>query len=77
MNLYLLTFFFIQYLFSFATNTACDLSKVINEILVAKTSKKYMFFYYCSLQSIMHSFKMCITTFTLNSFIVKSPTNCI
>jgi hypothetical protein len=54
-NLYLLIFFFIQYSLSFATNIACDLFKVINEILVTnvacdqnlvtKTSQKYLFFF--------------------------------
>jgi hypothetical protein len=45
MNLYLLTFFFIQYPLSFANNISCDLFKAINEIVVAKTNKKYMFFF--------------------------------
>jgi hypothetical protein len=35
MNLYLLNFSFIQYLLLFVTNIAYDLSKTINEILVA------------------------------------------
>jgi hypothetical protein len=34
MNLYLLTFSFIQYPLSFATNIACDLFKMTNKILV-------------------------------------------
>jgi hypothetical protein len=38
MNLYLLTFSFIQYILSFAINIKCDLSKVTNEILVANVT---------------------------------------
>jgi len=38
MKLYFLTFFFIQYSLSFATNVSCDLSKVINEILIVNVA---------------------------------------
>jgi len=38
MNLYLLTFYFIQYPLSFMTNIICDLSKATKEILVANVA---------------------------------------
>jgi hypothetical protein len=38
MNLYLLTFFFIQYPLSFAINITCNLSKVMKGILVANVA---------------------------------------